>query len=458
MKKLFLAIFIFSIFFTTNYAQPYRLGLQFNDEEYATVPMKAPLVRSLYSLPASASLKAYTPLPQSQGDYGTCVGWSSTYAALTISKAIQNNLTSQDVITQSAFSPGFIYNLIKDNGDYNCEWGASISDACDILKTRGAPKKSDFDISCVNVVPNTLYGKASANKIDDYAKLFDTYDNNTFKIQATKKSISENKPVVIGMKCPDSFYDAVGCWEPTEDFNRNFGGHAMCVIGYDDNKYGGAFEIQNSWGTDWGNEGYIWITYEDFANFTKYAYELIDASAPNVNTYDLSGKVRFLLAAGSEMKATLYGTTYNINQPYSSGTQFRLYISNNEPAFVYAIGSDNTGKIFQIFPHDQGISPALTYKQNEVPIPDEDHYIQMDNTVGTDYLCVLYCKKPIDFITIVRKIEQQTGTFSQKIKKALMQDLVATADVEFATNEISFKAKSNGKSIVALIVETQHID
>jgi len=185
---------------------------------------------------------------------------------------------------------------------------------------------------------------------------------------------------------------------------------------------------------------------------------LIDASAPNVNTYDLSGKVRFLLAAGSEMKATLYGTTYNINQPYSSGTQFRLYISNNEPAFVYAIGSDNTGKIFQIFPHDQGISPALTYKQNEVPIPDEDHYIQMDNTVGTDYLCVLYCKKPIDFITIVRKIEQQTGTFSQKIKKALMQDLVATADVEFATNEISFKAKSNGKSIVALIVETQHID
>ena len=45
-----------------------------------------------------------------------------------------------------------------------------------------------------------------------------------------------------------------------------FGGHAMCVIGYDDRKDGGAFEIMNSWGTDWGQNGYFMMPYSYAAN------------------------------------------------------------------------------------------------------------------------------------------------------------------------------------------------
>ena len=50
------------------------------------------------------------------------------------------------------------------------------------------------------------------------------------------------------------------------------GGHAMIVVGYDDNKKivnttcnkqtKGAFLIRNSWGTDWGDAGYGWLPYE----------------------------------------------------------------------------------------------------------------------------------------------------------------------------------------------------
>ena len=45
------------------------------------------------------------------------------------------------------------------------------------------------------------------------------------------------------------------------------GGHAMCICGYDDNKgpcpYGhtGAYRVQNSWGTGWGDSGYLWYCY-----------------------------------------------------------------------------------------------------------------------------------------------------------------------------------------------------
>ena len=39
---------------------------------------------------------------------------------------------------------------------------------------------------------------------------------------------------------------------------ENLGGHALCVIGYDDQAK--RFEIINSWGTGWGNNGFFTIS------------------------------------------------------------------------------------------------------------------------------------------------------------------------------------------------------
>ena len=36
---------------------------------------------------------------------------------------------------------------------------------------------------------------------------------------------------------------------------------------YDNYKYGGAFLIQNSYGKDWGNNGRIWIRYDDYFKY-----------------------------------------------------------------------------------------------------------------------------------------------------------------------------------------------
>jgi len=264
--------------------------------------------------------------------------------------------------------------------------------------------------------------------------------------------------VVIGMKCPSSFNNAKGYWIPTEDYKGDFGGHAMCVIGYDDNQYGGAFEIQNSWGNWWGNQGYIWIKYDDFKNWVKYAYELIVISKKsNNNIKDLAGSIKLIESTGTAMNAKFSVTHYKMNTAYRSGTKFRIYISNNEPAFVYAFGTDATNKVFALFPYAPDISPALNYKKNDVALPDEDHYIEMDNTIGTDYICVLYSLKPLNFEEIQRNVENSSGTFEARIKTAVGQDYVDKQNINFEPNTISFTAKSQGKSVVSLIIETKHI-
>lgn len=51
------------------------------------------------------------------------------------------------------------------------------------------------------------------------------------------------------------------------------GGHAACIIGYDDSK--SMFKVMNSWGTNGGDEGFfglhtIWYRMDVFANCTLF--------------------------------------------------------------------------------------------------------------------------------------------------------------------------------------------
>ena len=230
----------------------------------------------------------------------------------------------------------------------------------------------------------------------------------------------------------------------------------------------------HSWGTDWGNNGYIWIRYNDFATFTKYAFEFIDFQEPKPEIPDLSGSIKLTLADGSNMPANLLVSTrglsvvpakiaqgpltlYRTAQPYNSGTRFRIYISNNEPAYVYSFSTDLSNEVTKIFPNEESISAALTNKKNAVAIPDEDHFIEFDNKPGKDYLCVLYAKNAMPINEILKKIkEEQQGSFSERIFKVIGTEMLEPKNIKFSPNEIGFSGFSLGKSVVAMLVELEH--
>jgi len=453
-------------------AQTYATGLSFDDTAYMQAPKKAALTRGLDSVPSRASIKEFAPTPKHQGGFNTCTAWACAYCARTMVDAIRNNWTDKDSITAHAYSPAFLFRLLSpaDNG---CAIPTNIDHAFQLMKTKGDLRYTDLPVPCSPFIDTSQFGKASLGRLKDYARLFDVSSSNNFKIQAVKKSISEKKPVVIGMICPPSFVHAYNCWQPTEQPSLTYGGHAMCVVSYDDTLYnGGAFEIQNSWGENWGNGGYVWIRYSDFAMFVRYGYELIDIPEVSINAADLSGSIKLELLSNVEMPANLLVSTrgltveaaqktaepltiYKTANAYGSGTRFRILISNDQPAYVYAISSDLSNADNVLFPLGN-VSAALTYKKNAFAIPDEDSDIKFDGKPGTDFLCVLYSKSELDINALIKKIHAEQGTFNERVFKAVGDRIVDPSDVKFANDKIAFKASSKGKDILAMVVEMDH--
>lgn len=443
-------------------------GCEFNQEAYELVPKVAvQLQREYGSVPSSYSLKPYCPIPRNQGNQGSCVGWSTTYAARTLVDAIANGWTNKATITSNGFSPSYTYNQIKLGSE--CSRGSYISSALQLLTDQGAPKLSEFPYECNRRVTAADKARAKNHKIKGYRRL--AASSNVSIIELIKKSLAEKKPVVIGMMVYKSFQNTRGVWNGVQD--QRLGGHAMSIIGYDDNKYGGAVEIMNSWGKNWGNEGFIWVRYSDLKTNTFEYYELLEpvnAPKPQKEETDLSGKIELIQDNGNTMNASLQRnanrdfnivavpkSTYLLDKSYSSGTQFRVYVSNNQPAYVYILGyGSRSGNVSPLYPFDN-YSAYLNYKSNQIAFPNESYYIQMDGNIGKDYLCILYSKEKLNIKDLATRISNASGSINTKIKAALKHKLVDGGNIKFERKSIAFEAKTKGKSIIPIVIEVNHV-
>ena len=457
MRSIALVVFLFAHF--SVFGQLYSTGLVFDDENYLRAPMKAVQhADGFKNLPGSASIKKYCPKPGNQLQLNTSPAWATAWSAKTILDAKKFSWSEKKLITNNTSSPAYTYYHVREANDENCEAGVDLYDALKFLKQNNVKKYVDFLEFCPKGIPEEMIIKDSNPAISEFAKLFESNHPDQYKIGAVKRAISESYPVVIGMYCPPSFYRAKNLWQPNELVSSDYPGHALCVIGYDDNKYGGAFEVINSWGKRWANNGFVWIRYTDFVEFTKYAYEVIIIGKSPEDTFDFKGSVSLNFPNNEDIQIEkLNKGYYKTVTPFPTGTYFRIYLKNTDPSFVYVFGIDEMNKFFRVFPHQEDISAALVYKSSQVAIPGEDNYIEIIGEPGRENLCILYSKEAIDFNQILFNLAKYPGTVYENLDALLEGKMIPPAEISWSEEGIGFTSKSRLKSALFIQIQIDHI-
>ena len=407
-------------------------------------------------LPERVSLEQYAPSPGDQGQQGSCVGWGSTYCARTVLEAVA---TKQDP-NQLKFSPAFTYNQIGLEG---CQ-GTYIDRAMDLLTEKGGVAFNEFpydENSCSKVPDNRVMQEASQFKMKGAQRLSISGDDYTCDVNAIRENLAHNAPVVIGMSVGGSFMqdmEGQDAWIPTDnDYNKSgFGGHCMCIIGYDDYKFDndGAFLIQNSWGPKWGKNGRAWVSYKDFVTFANEAYGVY-AMPDKANETRLSCSIGLVDKNTKEMYPIVNkgNNVYAVNGAMKIGSKFKVQLKNNLECYVYIFGKEVDNSSYVLFPYTPkhsaycGITGTRVFPRDKSMTPDDKG--------NKDYIAVLVSKTPLDFKALNEKFNaNKTADFQQRINQVLANDIIT--DVQFNNDtQINFVADIKTKSVIPFIIEIQ---
>ncbi len=434
------------------HAQNFGTGAIFNQNEFDKSPKAPPLSRGdLVQLPKFYSLKKYAPKPGNQGTTATCTGWAISYEARTILEAV-NNGWDRVTINRNAFSPSFLYNQIR-HGD-GCNNGASLIDGMELIKDQGVLPLNEFGYNCDRKVSEVDKINASKYRIREYRQILDRYSKN--KILSVKKSISQNKPVVIGINCPKSFYSAKDVWKPKKDeISLRTNGHAVTVVGYDDNKFSGAFEIINSWGINWGDSGFTWIRYDDFENFCVWAGELIGFKKQNY--FALKAEIQLKDLKSREISFEKKERNYKSIDTFKTGDMFQLFVKNEQPAYAYIFSYDSSQGTVMLFPNDTLTSEFLAYNENNIVIPSENYAFELDDHQGVSSMIIILSNTKLIYgIYDLFKINKGKIEFEKLLNRLSIKNESFNSNL-IDYNKIKIDCKSHRPLISIIKIDLAHI-
>jgi len=438
-------------------------GYSFNKQEFDKASVYEGLEDdpSKNPLPEAVSLLKFAPARGNQGEQGSCVAWSCAYGAQTVLTAAA---THQDP-NQIVFSPSYLYNQIRLEG---CQ-GSYLQRAMEAMRANGGLPLRQYpynDQDCQTEPNSQEIQMGRQNVIHGFTRITNGDNIDEISVRGIKEHLAKDAPVAIGMMVGQSFMqDMVGqeLWEPSgmDESQMGMGGHAMCVIGYDDRKFGGAFQVMNSWGPSWGKDGIAWIRYGDFKNYVREAYG-IDPLPKRSNVANIPLECTIGLVnneGGSNIALRVSGNNvFQTVAPISKGTRFKMSIENATECYIYIFGKDVDNSSYVLFPY---LKPGESVSKHSpycgitgYRLFPKAQSFEADTIGNNDQIAILVSKDELDYNQVNQAINQsRQPTYEGKVNEAVQSLLIRSARFNNTGNgQIYFKVDANDNKAVACIV------
>lgn len=206
----------------------------------------------LMTLPAVVDLRKSDFMPDNynQGSLGSCTANSSGI----LFQYLNRKQHGEDLMPSRLFT---YYNAREFEGSIKLDAGAFIRDAFKSLAQFGACPEEIWpyvEAKFTTKPKSKAYKKAQKHQAMQYSRV-------ARSLSQMKACLAEGFPFVFGFTVYESFEELGknGMMAFPKDGEKTLGGHAICVVGYDDTI--GRLIIRNSWGKQWGDAGDFYMPY-----------------------------------------------------------------------------------------------------------------------------------------------------------------------------------------------------
>jgi len=332
-------ILSFSIIVLLSFASIFSFaqGCLMNEESYDILREIPRSIKTRDVSPIAYSLEQFTPDCLDQGQAPMCASFAlSTISTILYAKNVLKT-TDKDEINRNRFSPSFLYYLFKRRDDEACEKGIFGYLAAYYIQAFGLPFMNDVedslyhpysDYMICNYYPNNktdlindvINGSKYRFMRENGISKCGEFRDKIFHVNQSllKSDLAQGRPCYLSIKTSDdNEYFPQFTPDGTIKFSTSSEeAHALVIIGYNDTiKGGGAFQVLNSWGESWGEDGKTWIKYEDLKTIKGYILSF-DASLKEPLTDKLASYIiedtirgRFMMSS-EQSRALLYYDDY----------------------------------------------------------------------------------------------------------------------------------------------------